>query len=121
MNCIYIIYYVCYVCIYCTYLFTPYIIRFIVTATVYIIAVYNYYYYSLFHICFLYRSDAVGNCTCKVTSCRAAYHAMDEREAPEQCAMKNQCAGLTGIELESCLMKWGKCVNRDMKKQFGKV
>ena len=69
----------------------------------------------------VYRPDAAGNCTCKVSSCKAAYYSMDERPPPPRCTRRNKCAGLTGDPLEKCLKKWGNCVKNTFRAQHGKV
>ena len=76
---------------------------------------------TLYTTLFSLRPDADGDCTCKLTSCKATYFAMDEREAPAKCSRRNRCAGLSGDDLESCLKKWGNCVKKEFKKQYGKV
>ena len=68
-----------------------------------------------------HRPNAAGNCTCKVTSCTAAYYSMDERPPPPRCARRNKCAGLTGEPLKKCLKKWASCVKNAFKAQYGKV
>ena len=68
-----------------------------------------------------HRTDANGGCTCKVTSCMAAYYSMNERPPPAKCSRRNKCAGLTGEMLEKCLRKWGKCVKNAFKAQHGNV
>ena len=68
-----------------------------------------------------HRTDADGGCTCKVTSCMAAYYSRNERPPPAQCSRRNKCAGLTGEILEKCLRKWGKCVKNAFKAQHGNV
>ena len=69
----------------------------------------------------IHRTDAVGDCTDKVTACEAAYYSKDERPAPAQCSESNSCAGLTGEKLEKCLKNWRKCVKKAFKDQYGKV
>ena len=69
----------------------------------------------------VHRTDAVGDCTDKVTSCMAAYYSKDERPAPGECIKKNKCAGLTGERLAKCLKKWANCVKEAFKAQHGKV
>ena len=68
-----------------------------------------------------HRTDANGGCTCKLTSCMAAYYSRNERPPPAQCSRRNKCAGRTGEMLEKCLRKWGKCVKNAFKAQHGKV
>ena len=74
------------------------------------------YLSTIFH-----RTDAGGDCTCNVTSCKAAYYSRDERPAPAECSRRNKCAGLTGERLEKCLKKWANCVKKEFKMQHGKV
>ena len=69
----------------------------------------------------IHRTDAVGDCTDKVTSCMAAYYSRDERPAPAKCSRRNKCADLTGKRLEKCLKKWAKCVKNAFKALYGKV
>ena len=68
-----------------------------------------------------HRTDAIGDCTNKATSCMAAYYSKNERPPPAECSRRNKCAGITGERLDKCIRKWGKCVKDAFKDQYGKV
>ena len=70
---------------------------------------------------YFHRTDAVGDCTGKVTSYTAAYYSVSERPAPAECSETNRCADLTGESLEKCLKKWAMCVKNVFQEQYGKV
>ena len=70
------------------------------------------------------RISAAGNCTDRMTSCRACYFAQVERALSSQCStdlQRYRCADLTGHKRNKCLKRWGNCVRSAFKDLHGQV
>lgn len=73
------------------------------------------------HNLYTCRTDAVSNCTNRVTSCNACYFSNTERPLPAECNSDAKCEGLSVDMMEKCLKKWAECVEKSFNSKYGEV